>query len=142
MKNKISDWAKYNEAQGKKKWAQEQLAKAIRQGIIVRPVSCERCDRIGRIHGHHEDYDMPFDVKWLCHQCHAVTHANTVDDFNFELARNLVKSLGITQIELSRRLQVNYQTLSHILNGYRRPTEDLLNKLCSELGVPPMELRK
>lgn len=52
---------------------------AIKRGRITRPAACERCGvtparaRDGRslIHGHHhQGYERPLDVQWLCSYCH------------------------------------------------------------------------
>ena len=46
------------------------LHQAIRQGRIVRGVTCEFCGATMRIEAAHYDYNKPFDVKWLCIFCH------------------------------------------------------------------------
>jgi hypothetical protein len=52
------------------------VREAVRRGEIVRPVFCSTCGRSDlRIEAHHEDYDMPLDVNWLCSSCHGATHA-------------------------------------------------------------------
>lgn len=43
---------------------------ALRNGELVRPKKCSKCGVVGRIDGHHEDYDKPLDVTWLCQGCH------------------------------------------------------------------------
>lgn len=50
---------------------------AVRDGILIKPSSCEMCknDFISRlIHGHHEDYNKPLEVMWLCPACHTQRH--------------------------------------------------------------------
>ncbi|KKL72358.1 hypothetical protein LCGC14_2085730 [marine sediment metagenome] len=46
---------------------------AIRSGILIKR-SCEACGSIIRIAGHHDDYDKPLDVKWLCPKHHGIYH--------------------------------------------------------------------
>jgi hypothetical protein len=52
-------------------FAHYQLRNAVRRGELARPTSCESCGGTGRVHGHHDDYDRPLDVVWLCAVCHA-----------------------------------------------------------------------
>lgn len=58
---------------------------ALRRGALSRPAKCENCgtdpglmkNKKSKIQAHHEDYNKPFDVKWLCVKCHiAVTPRN------------------------------------------------------------------
>jgi ribosomal protein S27AE len=51
------------------------VARAIREGVLVRPDACSSCGARGRIHGHHDDYAKPLDVRWLCASCHGQWHA-------------------------------------------------------------------
>lgn len=45
---------------------------ALRRGDMVRPDVCEQAPGCqGRIEGHHDDYDKPFEVRWLCQRHHA-----------------------------------------------------------------------
>jgi hypothetical protein len=44
---------------------------------LVRPAVCENCNAIpehGPLHGHHDDYLKPLDVRWLCRSCHVKHH--------------------------------------------------------------------
>ena len=49
------------------------VALAIRDGILIRPAHCERCGAERPV-AHHEDYDYPLDVVWLCRLCHSKRH--------------------------------------------------------------------
>jgi hypothetical protein len=46
------------------------LNRAVQCGRVIRPSKCELCGNEGKIHGHHEDYSKPYEVKWLCVKCH------------------------------------------------------------------------
>lgn len=59
-----------------KKHYQKQLTRvmlnqAIQKGFLVRPKKCSNCNKKGKIQGHHEDYNKPLDVIWLCISCHS-----------------------------------------------------------------------
>lgn len=50
------------------RWA---FNKAVQRGYIIRPAICSSCNKIkGIIQGHHPDYNKPFEVIWLCRECH------------------------------------------------------------------------
>lgn len=68
----------------KDKWAAQNSLKraancivnnAIRDGRLKRQ-PCEKCGSTIRVHGHHDDYYRPLDVRWLCPQCHNDFHRN------------------------------------------------------------------
>lgn len=47
------------------------------QKRLVRPEACENCNAIpehGPLHGHHDDYSKPLEVRWLCRSCHIKHH--------------------------------------------------------------------
>lgn len=48
------------------------VARAIRKGDLC-PKPCERCNSEKSI-AHHEDYDQPLNVVWLCQSCHKKRH--------------------------------------------------------------------
>ncbi len=68
----------------KKKWIAENLIKraastivgnAVRDGKLFKPKNCESCGLNNRrIHGHHDDYNYPMTVRWLCPKCHNKWH--------------------------------------------------------------------
>jgi hypothetical protein len=49
---------------------QRTVAKAIREGAMTRPLNCSECGVAGRIEAHHDDYDQPMAIRWLCRPCH------------------------------------------------------------------------
>lgn len=52
--------------------AHNKVSRAIIKGILVR-AKCERCGNPKSV-AHHEDYDKPLDVTWLCQPCHKQRH--------------------------------------------------------------------
>lgn len=50
------------------------VANALKKGLLIRPELCLRCNDNLFIEGHHEDYDKPLDVLWLCRDCHSLLH--------------------------------------------------------------------
>lgn len=46
----------------------------LRRGAIEKPNRCETCDRVRRLDAHHDDYDKPAEVRWLCRSCHMKWH--------------------------------------------------------------------
>lgn len=59
----------------KKKWCAVTVNNAVRDGRLEKSKTCSNCNKTGvRIHGHHDDYDKVFDVRWLCSACHISWH--------------------------------------------------------------------
>jgi hypothetical protein len=56
-----------------KRLARKIVQEAVRRGALVRH-PCEKCGSEDRIHGHHDDYSKPMEVRWLCLPCHALLH--------------------------------------------------------------------
>lgn len=57
-----------------KRRAHREVENAKRRGDLVVPDVCEGCGREARLDGHHDDYERPLDVRWLCRRCHRATH--------------------------------------------------------------------
>lgn len=47
---------------------------AKRDGKIAPPSTCGYCGRETRLVAHHESYDQPLNVVWLCQACHVRLH--------------------------------------------------------------------
>ena len=55
--------------------ARNKIYYAIKVGLISRPERCSECGlKNGLIRPHHENYDNPFIVIWLCKSCHQKLH--------------------------------------------------------------------
>lgn len=50
------------------------LNNAIKLGKVMKPEVCQHCGTGGLIHGHHENYQEPLNVMWLCRPCHFNIH--------------------------------------------------------------------
>ena len=50
------------------------VKKAEEDGVIIRPLLCEACEREKFLIRHHRDYNKPLDVTWLCYSCHSKEH--------------------------------------------------------------------
>jgi len=56
----------------KRSIAHNAVSRAIRNGILFR-LPCIRCGEKKSV-AHHEDYDKPLEVMWLCQSCHKQRH--------------------------------------------------------------------
>jgi hypothetical protein len=72
------DWSRDLHCHGlTQKQARAKLNMGVALGWIIKPSSCERCNQptvSRRLHGHHDDYDYPLRVEWLCRECHSIEH--------------------------------------------------------------------
>lgn len=57
--------------------ARSTLNVAISRGKIRRG-SCEVCGTLRDVEGHHEDYDFPLVVRWLCREHHRDLHSGKI----------------------------------------------------------------
>jgi hypothetical protein len=48
--------------------------KALVRGKLKRPDKCQQCGKRCKPHAHHEDYEKPLEVIWLCPPCHKIHH--------------------------------------------------------------------
>ena len=61
-----------------RKAARDYLNRLIRQGIVKR-LSCEICGSDKNVEAHHDDYERPLEVLWLCRTHHDERHHKTND---------------------------------------------------------------
>ena len=46
--------------------AHNRLSRAVEAGKVSKPSACSCCGDAVRLYGHHDDYDKPLEVRWLC----------------------------------------------------------------------------
>lgn len=59
--------------------AHNAVSRAIKAGALLRS-PCIRCGEKKSV-AHHEDYDKPLEVMWLCQPCHKQRHKELKSDF-------------------------------------------------------------
>lgn len=52
--------------------ARSRVRYALKKGVLVR-MPCEICGE-AKTQGHHQDYNRPLEVNWLCGSCHKDVH--------------------------------------------------------------------
>jgi hypothetical protein len=50
------------------------LRPKLKDGSIIRPNLCSQCDKKCIPEPHHEDYAKPYEIEWLCDECHRKRH--------------------------------------------------------------------
>lgn len=50
----------------------------IKKGFIEIATHCELCGKEGKLQSHHYNYDNPFNLIWLCNDCHLAKHKDTM----------------------------------------------------------------
>lgn len=87
---------------------------AVSRGDIMRPSVCSKCKTemtSDVVEGHHEDYNKPFDVIWLCRKCHIklhVKHKQAIEMMHSALEKiNMAITTGTQdEIDLIGEIQV------------------------------------
>ncbi len=52
------------------------VSESIKKGDLIRPDICSKCGKSGNIVAHHDNYNRPLDILWLCLRCDRQLHAN------------------------------------------------------------------
>ncbi len=55
----------------KKHLARKKVWYAVKIGRLTKSDRCSSCGQEGYVEAHHDDYDKPLDVAWLCKSCHS-----------------------------------------------------------------------
>lgn len=72
-KTNLKSVEEYKKKNPLKVCAKNKALHAIKIGKLTRG-PCEVCGSIVNVAGHHDDYDKPLDVRWLCHKHHDNLH--------------------------------------------------------------------
>ena len=72
----------YRQRNKKKGKARSVTSNGIRDGKIDKPLVCSECPSDYAIVGHHDDYDKPEEVRWLCSKCHSKWHRENGEALN------------------------------------------------------------
>ena len=59
--------------------AHSKVSYAIMKGYIFKK-PCEKCGNVKSV-AHHEDYDKPLEIIWLCQPCHSQRHKQMKEEF-------------------------------------------------------------
>ncbi len=54
----------------KKVLCRGKLYRAVKTGKVKKDSSCSYCGEIKKLEAHHNDYNKPLDVIWVCRGCH------------------------------------------------------------------------
>lgn len=73
LRSRAASTARLRKENPEKFKARNAVNNAIRDGKISRK-PCHFCQSTENLHAHHEDYDHPLDVVWLCASCHGKLH--------------------------------------------------------------------
>ena len=125
----LSMWNRHAPTKEKER-AREIYSRAVKSGRLDRPSACSECGDSGKIHGHHEDYSKPLEVRWLCSSCHGLAHrcanhpemesrigrlrAALLGHYKYEVAAFLGISVSLIRMWMTRRLLVPESTLERI----------------------------
>ena len=71
---KVVQTKRYRERHPEKIRAHSCVKRAIKRGDLIRATICEACGKPHLTEGHHEDYNQPLEVEWLCRTCHRRVH--------------------------------------------------------------------
>ena len=71
-----------SEAARKRANARAYVNTYLRRGLIA-PQPCKVCGE-EKSEKHHEDYDKPLEITWLCRTCHLAHHTGVKRNFTLE----------------------------------------------------------
>jgi hypothetical protein len=88
---------------------------------LFRPNKCSKCGQIGRVDGHHEDYDKPLEIIWLCHRCHLQLHFKKVGTGSREqIYGYYINHPGISFATIGRIYKLSRERIRQIINSEHR----------------------
>lgn len=79
IKANVETTRAWREEDSRRVRAHNAVSRAIRGGYLDR-LPCERCGEQKSV-AHHEDYDKPLEIMWLCQPCHKQRHKELKEEF-------------------------------------------------------------
>lgn len=58
--------------------AKGKIRNMLKYGKMIKPKKCEVCLKSKKLLAHHEDYNKPLDVRWVCYSCHKLIHQGEI----------------------------------------------------------------
>lgn len=104
-----------------KRRAWSAVARALKSGKLTKPDCCSVCGcKSDVIQAHHDSYDRPLEVTWLCLKCHRSLHDDNraLNDEQVEMIRQSDKSA----YALAKELSVSSDTVMKV-KDHRHPYE-------------------
>lgn len=113
------EWRKTHPASEKIKrqnWAVSSAHMRVkRQGIEKQP--CQYCGSREKIEMHHEDYDYPLLIIWLCHECHRKVTRGAITTERLErwwlidprFIKEIAEDINCTEVAAHRKLTRYYR---------------------------------
>lgn len=79
QKEKIREYARKNrkiyiEKNFEKEKARRIINYFVQRKYVEKPKECSKCFKESKIEAHHPDYSKPWDVIWVCRECHLAIH--------------------------------------------------------------------
>jgi len=129
-----------------KKNARVRLKYAVDTGKLKR-LPCEVCGEV-KSEGHHEDYTLPLEVRWLCKKHHIAEHRKHLKSKCQPLLRRktfteaelplfilaLSEKCG-SQKDFAKKMRISPSMLSDMISGRRNASDKFLAKIGLERVV-------
>lgn len=124
----IKSFTKNYSRYGKQKyWCRYLCHTAIKLGLLNRPEECEGCGEASKLAAHHENYQEPLRVVFLCRQCHneADLKLGLVRKHVYAAPLSLIQleelfklsDLGFNQCQIAKMLGIDNSTVSRRLRA-------------------------
>jgi len=97
--------------------AHNAVATAINNGKLI-PQNCEICGK-GKVEAHHDDYNKPLEVRWLCKSHHKLLH-------NFE-SQQLNPNQPIVKVKVEAKVEEKIKT-----SVFKKPSVEEVKQYCQE----------